>query len=133
MATVIDSLGAVLAQPLNPQLELHLASQLALMDDAISQASSLGDNHWNSETQAQLATLITVSNFAREQFSRNPAWLSELLTSGDLASEYADGEYHNRLNKALAACDDEPSLHRQVLFSDTVHVSGNTGTCRTLQ
>ncbi|MGB0732527.1 MAG: bifunctional [glutamate--ammonia ligase]-adenylyl-L-tyrosine phosphorylase/[glutamate--ammonia-ligase] adenylyltransferase [Pontibacterium sp.] len=97
--------------PLIPELNQHLTTQQARLSEALSLAANLGEP-WTPALQQQLARVLTVSNFVADQFARYPQWLAELVSSGDLAREYAPHEYQARLSAALESCDDETKLHQ---------------------
>ncbi|MCP4598445.1 bifunctional [glutamate--ammonia ligase]-adenylyl-L-tyrosine phosphorylase/[glutamate--ammonia-ligase] adenylyltransferase [Neptuniibacter sp.] len=61
---------------------------------------------------ADLTRVATGSNFVTEQLSRNPDMLPDLLSSGDLYSNYQEGQYQTKLNNLLSEIETEEQLHK---------------------
>ncbi len=90
---------------LHPLLERNLAR----VEDALASLDLLPE-----ALQTQLARVLVGSDYVAEQLQRQPAWLSELIRSGDLQQAYADSTYAERLQALLNEISDEKELHRQL-------------------
>ena len=68
----------------------------------------------DQEIMAQLMKVWTTSEFVAKACCRDPKLLDDLITSGDLQSEYSCSNFHNQLHERLVDVDNEADLSRQL-------------------
>ena len=102
--TLMASVLAEVPEQLNDLLQRNLAKiETALAEVTLSEAQ-----------QQQLVRALIGSDFVATQLQAHPEWLHDLLATGDLAHDYEEATYAERLTQRLAGVDDEKVLHREL-------------------
>lgn len=102
--TLMASVLAEVPEQLNDLLQRNLAKiETALAEVTLSEAQ-----------QQQLVRALIGSDFVATQLQAHPEWLHDLLATGDLATDYEEATYAERLTQRLSGVDDEKVLHREL-------------------
>lgn len=102
--TLMASVLAEVPEQLNDLLQRNLAKiETALAEVTLSEAQ-----------QQQLVRTLIGSDFVATQLQAHPEWLHDLLATGDLANDYEEATYAERLTQRLSGVDDEKVLHREL-------------------
>ena len=91
-------------------LRPHVDHQLALLADAVQERAV--SVQLDTVQQQQLVSVLAASDYVAAQLQRHPQVLADLLASGDLHRSYADNDYAQRLQAALASISDDATLSK---------------------